>query len=614
MKRRTYDNRGFSLIEVLTVMVIILIGIMSVIRLFPGGFLINRKTEELTIATRLAKLEMERMKIGAANLPRAIVPVSPVANGASPLGYSYIVAQDVSPEDIGTVDAGPFGIDPYYLSGANRSGRRIIGETVRIPVPSPIANNQRGAVYMLANGPFYDVQWMGSADSIFVSGAPMNRSIQDSNNPDTPIVNGRSSYAIDYDDKRIAFTPEPRYARSFLLTYSYYDTANQTQTVLDEAVTVAAGQSGWIPIPVPNGSAIVPESDIVARKFVRLQLTDQWAFERDSTVEDPYEFKVLSQPIGGFANVGVLAFSPVGREYTERSGGDSEPLTARIDYDVLDWHIIKEDRPLPGAPPFDVRLSLKQVKKTGDFEADNTPYTGLIRKGTTPTADVLAYDVASGQLIPETGANNVRNYTIDYREGIIHFSDTIGMQFASSTVRFFYKATGDWSLQIQKAVDTYRKHTAAFAGDDANAALGEYYLGGGAAGGVPSRMYFPVTEAGKTVIIREIFSRNVGGGTGQLDRAKNETFRINDNPGQFETIGGRTLTWLDIDPDPNDGVVRNWALQDPVQPAVGVLGISFRSRVMWSDTGQIVDTGNGPVSRQRWRKVDVDNFLTRTSN
>ena len=66
---------GTSLIEVLIVIVLLLIGIFSVIRLFPPGFLAARHSETATLASRLAKQEMDRYTNAAANLMDAVVPV-----------------------------------------------------------------------------------------------------------------------------------------------------------------------------------------------------------------------------------------------------------------------------------------------------------------------------------------------------------------------------------------------------------------------------------------------------------------------------------------------------------------------------------------------------------
>src|SRR5256885_17141947 len=94
--RPTRTQYGISLIEILVVMVLLLIGILSVIRLFPGGFLVNRWSEESTFASRLAKQEVDRIANSPGNLMTAIVPVRPKGIGASP-GYAVGIDTGVPP-------------------------------------------------------------------------------------------------------------------------------------------------------------------------------------------------------------------------------------------------------------------------------------------------------------------------------------------------------------------------------------------------------------------------------------------------------------------------------------------------------------------------------------
>ncbi|MGC8864068.1 MAG: hypothetical protein ACP5R5_15025, partial [Armatimonadota bacterium] len=63
------DRKGTSLVEILVVMVVLLVGIMTIIQMFPTGFCVVRAGESQTIATRLAQQELERWKSMAANLP-----------------------------------------------------------------------------------------------------------------------------------------------------------------------------------------------------------------------------------------------------------------------------------------------------------------------------------------------------------------------------------------------------------------------------------------------------------------------------------------------------------------------------------------------------------------
>src|SRR5947199_3444996 len=89
------SRRGISLIEVLVVLVLLLVGILSVIRLFPGGFLANRRSEEQTLASRLAKQEMDCFANSVANIMDGIVPVIPVPAGG--IGYSWQIDPNTTP-------------------------------------------------------------------------------------------------------------------------------------------------------------------------------------------------------------------------------------------------------------------------------------------------------------------------------------------------------------------------------------------------------------------------------------------------------------------------------------------------------------------------------------
>src|ERR1041385_4562777 len=139
-------HSGISLIEILTVLVLLLIAIFSLVRLFAPGFLINKRSEAATFATRIARQEMDRAIATAANLPDMIVPIQPVPIVAAP-GYAFQIALNMTPDDISEIRALPAGlnVDPYYYSNINRV-RRVFGESVRIPAPSPTSAG-RGSIY-----------------------------------------------------------------------------------------------------------------------------------------------------------------------------------------------------------------------------------------------------------------------------------------------------------------------------------------------------------------------------------------------------------------------------------------------------------------------------------
>jgi hypothetical protein len=590
IKRDRHTIAGISLIEVLAVIVLLVVGIFSVIQLFPPGFLVNRQSEEATIAGRLASQEMDSWKNAASNLPDAIIPVV-----YEPSTGGFKVDLNTTPNDL-SPSSYPNADVAYYSSDINKV-RRIIGETVRIPIASPTYAG-RGSIYVLRAGPFLDVSWDGRTRSLFVSGAPLRRSVQEVSASDSPSLFNPSRYAIDYDDAQIAFYPVP-YPREFLISYSYYDANGQVQTIIDQKIEVPANAEGWMPLNVPTDNqgmrrAIVPDSETVARAF-REVTPGNWS-------NDPYEFFVLSPKIGAFANIGVLVFNPLGRDYTEQTSAGTVPLTARIDYDVLDWHIIREDRPMPAMPPYQVRLTLKGIKTVGEFERDQTKYEGLFRGVGAPHEDFLVLNLSTGEVIPATDPNTgQKNYTVNYRDGIVTFSDAFGAMNASGNFRFYYKAHGDWGVQVQKAANQYVRSMTPGVG------YAQYYLGNGTAnGGDATRIYFPLTEAGKTISIRELWFNTPSG----LKRANNEAYRINENPALFQMVGGQRLTWADIKSKHPEAT--HWPLNGPMQPTIGVQGISFRVRVIWQHSGSITQTAAGNMPRVRWRKIDLDTILTRS--
>lgn len=613
MKNRS-TQAGVSLIEVLVVLVLLLIGILSVVQLFPPGFLINKEVAEVTSASALAKQEANRFTNASANLMDAIVPLR-----WDTTSQAFVFDQSVTPDDLGEADPNAYGIYAPYFSDANRF-RRIKAESVRIPLPTTTTLG-RGSVYMLSSGPFMDVAWGPTTPSLSVYGGALIRRPLPPAQPGEPKPYpgdflGPSSYAVDYDNLVIGVPPAP-YPRRFVMTYSYYDANNQAQTVLSQAFPstvdfpsgdIPANYNDWIPLRLPAGArGLVYNSDTMARAF--RQLTPNGSPVAWSN--DPYEFYVDSPTIGTStlaANVGVLVFNPLGHDFTEYTNSGPVPLTARIDYDVMDWHIIREDRPLPATPPYQVSLTLQNIKKIGDIEPDQTTYQNLFTN-VAPGGNVAPFDQPLDMLVFNTTTGQViqpANYTVDYKTGTVTFNNAIGAANASATLRFFYRAHGDWALQIQKAAASYTPLT------DAAPNFSQYFVGGSNNVGVPTRLYFPLSEAGKTIVIREYWYRDNGG---QVHRIANESFRVNSNRTLFETLalggGNVPLTWIDIaTPDKHPDAVA-WDYTGAGYAATGVQGVSFRSRVLWRDGSTVTATGNGNDVRTRWRRVDLDTVLTR---
>src|ERR1051325_3742726 len=127
-RQRTGSQAGFSLIEIMVVLIILLIGIFAIVRLFPQGFAGITRTGDLTIATALAQQQIDSQK-NQLSVPEAIVGFDPLTG---------LVDPTIPPDFINDLaGGGPSlgGRDPYFWSNINRL-RHIIGETFRIPGPS----------------------------------------------------------------------------------------------------------------------------------------------------------------------------------------------------------------------------------------------------------------------------------------------------------------------------------------------------------------------------------------------------------------------------------------------------------------------------------------------
>lgn len=612
--RSAKHHNAFSLIEVLAAIAVLTLGILVILKLFPGGFFVTRAAENRSFASRLAQQEIERWKNNATSLPAGVLALAPYT-----LEGTTGEAVDVTahPDDLSAPSL-PTGIDAYYYSDINR-WRRVVGEKVRIPVPIPTLAGV-GSVYVLGAGPFVDLplydpvsqRWRLSNLSVY--GSPMVRMLWNAQNEAPPFLRGPRLYAIDYDasddgsydDVVIWFYPTP-YPCDYAITYDYYD-GNDGWRLKSVSKTIpnVAGLTGE-PVRVslrdyagPDGKPILESgwrmrggSEMVSREFRLIALGQAWS-------DDPYEFKVLYGNIGPYANVGVLVFNPRGRDYTERTARGVVPLTAHIDYTVLDWHIIREDRLVPTVPA-DIKLNLRFLRRRGDMLDDQTVHQGLIR-GVNWNAlpqgnpirqqpDFVAVDLQTGQILdPITAPNDSGSYRVDYRNGVVTVVDP---DLVGHSLRFYYQADGDWGVQVLKPYELYRERPGVLL------SYREFYVGGGADGGAPTRIYFPVCDAGKQVILGEVFyvDRELGRTVmqGMLARISTRT----------ETVGGRPLCYVDIRDLKNTAVRLDNDTSDPNSAFVrygyvvrGVQGASFKARVVWKE-------GN------RWQRYEVETILMR---
>lgn len=617
--RRVHGRSGTSLIEVLVTLVIFLVGMVSVIRMFPGGFISLRHDENVTLANRLAQSELERLQGRAGNLPSGILPWG--WDGAA-----YNILSKLDPEDLGDQPRPETGVWPpptlslYYATDVNKF-RRVLGESTKIPVPAGAAWTG-GSVYVLGFSP---IMWT-EGDPIKVCGGAMRR--RWIGNTYTPAMlearlRTNADYAIDYDDAKLYLWPFPgTAARMYLLSYSYWQlvVGAETPVMLKSAsvsITVPAPTDvekaqGFIEINIPapdlpDGSpgglltavsgfeGIDNTSDSLAREFDQIAPTAPWS------ANDPYQYKVWDYVAG------VLVFNPIGYGKEEYTARGKEPLTANIDYTVLDWHIIKEERRIPdfidSPADLDAKLTLRFIKQTRESqEFGGTTYAGLAPTPTYGlTYDVMAVDIDTGlwytndpsSLVP--GTTDRPAMQVNYKEGIIRFDPGYWAEylangtstqcpFRGKTFRIYYRCDGDWAVYTYKAYDVFRRSYGI------PLDYRQYYFHSG-------NLYFARCNAGSSVAVDCAY--RVGASTQDIF-ASGQVFQISQ-----DTDPGQGLCYVDLvgklQEVHGSGAVIN------ITRISKVYGVSIGVRVAWREAGRGFQQG-------RWRKVDLQTYLTRSSN
>ena len=630
-----WDNRkGTTMVEILVVMVILLVGIMTVIQMFPTGFRVVRAAESQTIATKLAQAEVERWKNMPGNLPDGILPLN-VNYGADLSDNDVQNDEDPGPPFEGFT--GPAGATQYN-PGNVIDFRYVRNETTPIPVGSYFtsgAGAAYGSKYTLAFSPI-EVTANGSLYSgLSVKSGDLLRRYGDSQEA-PPYLRG-GQYAIDYtigsgtlgsdntqpdrQGKPVFYVavPDRDTAHTYYISYSYWLTDGTGDTQLssrtDQAFSPTAdGDWQEVLVDVPAGNKleeIESNTDSCARGLV--QVTPQgWS------TSDPYEFALVDSIMG------VVAFNPRARNMREYTARGVRAITARIDYRIYDPRIIREDKVVP-APNEDpntsgnnqhtaIKLALRFILNAGtpDSIVDGDPtdnpdeptFEGLVKQrlgmALTNASQVLVkqsmliIDLQTGLRV-KIPDNTPTFQAIDYKAGVVHLPasadlidwesklppgrpDCQDVTLQGRHLRFFYRADGDWSVQCQKAYSYYLRKWG-------TSQVDYWHFKLLAPNGGPYQLLFARCDSGKSVTVSYTYTDSGG----FLHSVVGKTFKLSDD-WVTDAGAGNRCSYVTLD-------VPAGATIDPAARIV-VVGASFRARVIWRDG-------------THWRYVDIDTNLTR---
>lgn len=649
-------RKGFSLVEILVVIVVLTVGILTLIRVYPRGFLTLTITRDYATAQAMARREVDRLKTNAQDLPSQIVAVRYVFRQVSPGVWQLILESDpdTRPDDLGPggqllangnilVD-NPGGGAPYqvawrYYNDANRF-RRIIAEGGTVPAPRPVGL-QYGGLKLLNFGPIVNDPALLLVYSNDLDGIELEETTSGAD-----IRNPRPwNFAYDDNIPQAWFHGATGRNISYKVNFSYWvnDALGYRKVdVIDAIVTVRSGiefdpaTNRVLPFDLRVLAGSPPGWQGMVNSTIQVnRLFDRLAEPTPFSTNYPYEYKVLN------ADLGQLLFNPASYNYRERRERGSIPLVAQINYDVFDWHLLKEDFRADRSKAPLVKLTLDRIKSYNSLQIDKRRYTGLGipvpdgNGGFASNRDFLIIDMDTGGIVcpnvNPANVNSLRSYKIDYLRGTIAFASpqsvdpelgntiTLILPGAAQTVvtgvspegrnfRAIYMAHNEWAVQVFKAASRYSVLYGL------PLSVGQCYVGSsnGTFGGDPYRVYFPWADVGNKVAIREIWYNSPAG----LQAMRDQDFLIRaprpTDPIQLPSIDIREV----------DSTATNFDFISYGYAVRGVSGTSLKARVIWNSAEKEdvpTDTPAALADRQslhdvwtsKWRQVQIESYLTR---
>ena len=633
MRKRT--RRGVSLIEVLVVLALLVLGILVIVRLYPSGFFSITSVGNAALADSLGQAAVQTQAQNTAGLPESILPVNSTTKDLTLAS---------------TADASYDPDDPTLLDNA----RVINNETITVPAATGAT---RQSIYVVNYGPIVMPVAMTatnlasylSINSTYWQASPGNFNDALSATPDYPQVNifpGQQRLLVDYTNGKVAVPYAQTYSQPFVLMVVATDPMTKTDKVYTLDFNVPHSGStvsppttdphdytygahppyfadsqtyyngGWFDPAGSNTNALgvtykyntdaSPVTPPLPWKAVTLYRAFKGVASNSSFDADPYEFTLTSPNItdvssNSLANVGAISFNPLGA-----GGAGSSALKARISYLTYSWKILHEDRDIPaltGSDTTATRLTLKNLKRAGDNNPDNSIYSGLIPNS---FLSMIALDLDTGMMAgpatpvpdPTAAEGNIWDedlngtkadpayINVSFSTGRVTFganafgdNPSPGNTPKAHRVRLFYVGDADWTVAVQKAPSYYTLSPNIVTGaNDPALQPGQYAVDQSANG--TQNLYFPRSDAEKSVEIDGTYLLSSAGGS-QLKTFAG-TIAI---PPVVTTLGSTNYVTVSLTAALlTGGPAASSASQGVTQVNVtAVRGLSVRSVVAWKE-------------------------------
>ncbi|MCH8273643.1 MAG: type II secretion system protein [Armatimonadetes bacterium] len=668
---RTRLSRAFTLTEILVVIVVMLIGVLVMIRLYPRGFLALQVTRDYGTAQSMGRGELDILESRAEDLPHQILAVR---YRFVPDGFaSFILVLEADPDTLPT-DLGPGGdllesgnilitnpggadaeIFWRLYNDANRI-RRIIGEGGTIPAPRAVGADF-GGLRILNFAPVLNVPGFPTLFLIY-SNDMEGRRVTDTTLGD-PRRNPRS-WQFSYDNEaEQLWLPgvAGRVSVIYKVNFSYWvnDALGFRKVdLIDVPLTVVTGGGATPPREAnydATGNEVEPfdlraiASDANWVELVADSITANRLFEPIPIASAfdpnyPYEYKLLSPQLG------MVLFNPAAYNARERRRRGTRPLVAQVNYDVYNWHVLREEFRADLTKPPLHKLRLGHLKSVGSMQNDKRRYTGLRLDipdglgGVVPERDFVLIDMATGGVVSpfvdpsSPGAG--RSYKVDYLRGVVALGGPLspvpgssgdlaqsitiiapgdpavpilmtGINPRGRNFRALFEAHNDWAVQIMKAPSRYSIIRIP------NLSIAQCYIPVAGISGIGTRIYFPWADLEMKVSVREIWYENMAG---EILAMRDQDFLIR-APLALDPVGKPYIDIKDVDAN-----ARTMEESRLGYPARGVSGSSIKARVIWNSLQKEDVPGDTPqaIAERRdlhdqwtraWRSVVIESYLSR---
>jgi type II secretory pathway pseudopilin PulG len=673
MNRSRRTAAGTSLVEILVVIVVFLIGILAIVQIFPGGFRLLGLTRSQSQATYLARTEIDRLKSRPNQLPDRVVPVRYLRSAGDLVAIvdSNRRTNELGPTADGLLSDGTLTLNGDNLglwrrASASNMVNRIVGESTIIPAPRNAAGAINdpafyGGLMNLQFGPaMFNAEVSGnSADNDVVFNVYGNDLSLALGQPPAPGIDPFRPhlYYCDNADTNGAtlYIPQAgtpiRYR--FAATAYVRDAANNVRTVelLDYIATVPAGGPNTyfvVPLNTVFVTPIINAGDtFIGVAFDSLQLAplfDRIPKANNFTPDYPYEYKLIDDVNGATnANMGSLLFNPAGYKfYVPSSEGRRVPLTARVNYNVYDWGIVRQDIRVPNSESEAARLVLGSLKVKGNMDTDGRTYQGLglvvpTGAGASQELDFVVLDTETGGIYAYNPASlddpNETSYRVDRSIGSIRFQDRntatpeleVTLYRASDwapvqiddargrSIRVLYQSSQEYQVQVLKAAARY-------IGVSGTPGSGQCALGliGDPVQG--TRLYFSNSDLGRSIAINEAFITWDLDGPGPGATTEVRKVSVSGTIKAPVATDPIQLPYFDLVDVYGTGWTGGWSAVDetgksPGYAIRGVRGASVAVRVLWNP--QKFSLTGSPAANMtafdrwasNWRKATTETFL-----